>query len=32
MTLFRAIMRADYKLRDSAAVVKGYISTPKASA
>lgn len=32
MTLFRGIMRADYKLRDSAAVVKGYISTPKASA
>lgn len=29
MTLFRAILRADYVLRDSAAVVKGYIGTAK---
>lgn len=31
-TLFRAILRADYKVRDSEAIVKGYIGTPKTSA
>lgn len=32
LTMIRGIMRADYKLIDANAIVKGYIATPKATA